>query len=210
MHIRSKSFHDMQPIPSEFAFGKPGPDGEPCVLSDNRNPHLAWGDVPDGTRSFVLTCIDVDVPSVGDDVNREGRKVRADLPRVEFVHWLMIDIPAEFREFGAGSCADGVVARGKREPPGPPGARQGRNDYTGWFAADADMAGDYFGYDGPCPPWNDERLHHYHFRVHALDVPTLAVAEPFTLADVRRATQGHVLGEAVVVGTYSLNAALRR
>ena len=210
MHIRSKSFHDMQPIPAEFAFGKPGADGEPCVLSENRNPHLAWGDVPDGTRSFVLSCVDVDVPSIGDDVNREGRKLRADLPRVEFVHWLMIDIPSEFREFGAGSCAEGVVARGKREPHGPPGARQGLNDYTGWFAGDADMAGDYFGYDGPCPPWNDERLHHYHFRVHALDVPTLVVAEPFTLADVRRAMQGHVLAEAVVVGTYSLNAALRR
>ena len=210
MHIRSKSFHDMQPIPAEFAFCQPGQNGEPCVFAANRNPHLTWSDVPEGTRSFVLTCIDVDAPSVADDVNREGRKLRADLRRVEFVHWLMIDIPVEFREFGAGSCAEGVVARGKREPHGPPGARQGRNDYTGWFAGDADMAGDYFGYDGPCPPWNDERLHHYHFRVHALDVPTLAVAEPFTLADVRRAMQGHVLGEAVVVGTYSLNAALRR
>ena len=84
MYIRSKSFHDMQPIPAEFAFGKPGPNGEPCVFSDNRNPHLIWGDVPEGTRSFVLTCIDSDVPTVGDDVNQPGRRVRADLPRGEF------------------------------------------------------------------------------------------------------------------------------
>ena len=210
MHVRSKSFDDLQPIPGEFAFGMPGPAGEPCVFAGNRTPHLAWSDVPTDTRSFVLTCVDVDAPSRADDVNQAGRSVRADLPRVEFVHWLMIDIPSEFREFGAGSCGEGVVARGKRDPHGPPGARQGRNDYTGWFAGDADMAGDYFGYDGPCPPWNDERLHHYHFRVHALDVAALGLPEAFTLDDVRRAMRGHVLAEAAIVGTYSLNASLRR
>jgi Raf kinase inhibitor-like YbhB/YbcL family protein len=210
MHIRSKSFHDMQPIPSGLAFGKPGEHGEPCVFSDNRNPHLIWSDVPDGTRSFVLTCIDVDVPSVGDDVNQVGRSVRADLPRVEFVHWLMIDIAPEFREFGEGSCAEGVVAHGNREPFGPPGSLQGINDFTGWFAGDAAMSGDYYGYDGPCPPWNDERLHHYYFRVHALDVAKLGLSGRFDIADVRRAMAGHVLGEAEIVGTYSLNAALRR
>jgi hypothetical protein len=41
--------------------------------------------------------------------------------------------------------------------------RQGVNDYTGWFANDPDMAGEYYGYDGPCPPWNDERVHTYVF-----------------------------------------------
>ncbi|HPG93160.1 MAG: YbhB/YbcL family Raf kinase inhibitor-like protein [Dokdonella sp.] len=210
MHIRSKSFHDMQPIPAEFAFGKPGPDGEPCVLSDNRNPHLTWSDVPEGTRSFVLSCIDVDVPTVGDDVNKEGRSVRADLPRTEFVHWVMIDIPLEFREFGAGACSEGVVPHGKQETFGPPGSKQGLNDYTGWFAGDADMGGDYYGYDGPCPPWNDERLHRYHFRVVALDVATLGIDGRFDIADVRKAMAGHVLDEAEIIGTYSLNAALRR
>lgn len=210
MLIRSSSFQSMQPIPTEFAFGRPGDAGEPCVLSANRNPHLAWGDVPDGTRSFVLTCIDPDVPSVGDDVNKDDRRVPHDLPRVEFVHWLMIDIAIEFREFGAGSCSDGIVARGKRDPHGPPGSLQGINDYTGWFAGDADMAGDYCGYDGPCPPWNDERMHHYHFTVHALDVPALGLSGLFTLTDVRAAMHGHVLGAAELVGTYSLNAALRR
>lgn len=208
MHLRSQSFNDMQPIPAEFAFGKPGSGGEPCVLSANRNPHLAWSDVPAGTRSFALTCIDPDVPSVGDDVNRPDRQVSASLPRVEFVHWLMVDIPTECRELGAGSCADGVVAHGEQNPYGPPGARQGINDYSGWFAADAGMSGDYYGYDGPCPPWNDERLHHYHFRVYALDVPSLGLEGRFTLADFRRALEGHVLAEAQTVGTYTLNPAL--
>ena len=120
MHIRSKSFHEMQPIPSEFAFGQPGVDGEPCVLAPNRNPHLTWSDVPAGTRSFVLTCIDPDVPSVGDDVNQVGRSVRADLARVEFVHWLMVDIPAEFREL-APHCRRWRGHSRQARTVGPPG-----------------------------------------------------------------------------------------
>jgi Raf kinase inhibitor-like YbhB/YbcL family protein len=210
MRIRSDDFRDMQPMPEECAFGRPGDAGEPCVLSANRNPHLAWDMVPAATRSFVLTCIDSDAPTRGDDVNQADRRVSAALPRTDFVHWLMADIPVECRELAQGSCADGVVARGKSAPHGPPGARQGRNDYTGWFAGDAAMAGEYLGYDGPCPPWNDERMHHYHFRIHALDVASLGLHGPYTLADLRAAMQGHVLAEAELTGVYTLNVALRR
>jgi Raf kinase inhibitor-like YbhB/YbcL family protein len=210
MRIRSDDLAHMQPIPEEFAFGKPGPKGEPIVFAPNQNPHLAWSDVPADARSFVLMCIDTDVPTRGDDVNKEGRHVPASLPRTEFFHWIMVDIPAEYRELGVGSCADGVVAHGRKDPPGPPGSKQGINDYTGWFASDSAMAGDYYGYDGPCPPWNDDLLHHYHFRVYALDVPTLGVSGRFTAVDARAAMQGHVLAEAAITGTYTLNAALRR
>ena len=210
MRIRSDDFRDMQPIPLECAFGRPGPHGEPCVPSHNRSPHLAWSEVPAATRSFALLCIDGDVPSVGDDVNREGRRVPASLPRVDFVHWLIAGIPADCRELAHGACSDGVVAHGKREPPGPPGSRQGVNDYTGWFAGDADMRGDYLGYDGPCPPWNDERLHHYRFELHALDVAELGLDNGFSLADLRGAMHGHVLAQATLTGTFTLNPALRR
>lgn len=210
MRVRSDDLEHMQPIPEEFAFGKPGPGDEPVALSANRNPHLAWSEVPGGTRSFALVVVDTDVPTRGDDVNKEGRHVPASLPRTEFFHWVMVDIPAECHELGAGSCADGVVAHGRRNPPGPPGAKQGINDFTGWFANDPKMAGDYYGYDGPCPPWNDDLLHHYHFRIYALDVPTLGLAGKFTAAAARSAMQGHVLAEAAITGTYTLNAALRR
>jgi Raf kinase inhibitor-like YbhB/YbcL family protein len=210
MRIRSDDLAHMQPIPEDFAFGKPGANGEPMVFAANRNPHLAWSDVPQDARSFVLMCIDTDVPTRADDVNKEGRHVPASLERAEFTHWVMVDIPLEYRELGAGSCAEGVVAHGRSNPPGPPGAKQGINDFTGWFAGDAEMSGDYYGYDGPCPPWNDDLMHHYHFRVYALDVPTLGVAGRFTVADARSAMQGHVLAEAAITGTYTLNAALRR
>jgi Raf kinase inhibitor-like YbhB/YbcL family protein len=127
---------------------------------------------------------------------------------VEFTHWLMANIPAECGELAAGACSDEVTPRGKREPFGPPGSVQGVNDFTGWFGGDADMGGEYLGYDGPCPPWNDSLLHHYHFKIHALDMATLPLVKGFSLAELRAAMVGHVLAEAELVGTYSLNPAL--
>ena len=200
MQIRSDSFEHRGPIPAEFAMGTP--DG----FGGNRNPHLAWDDVPAGTRSFVLMCIDTDVPTDPSLAGREGVEIPVEHPRGDFVHWVVADLPADVREIAAGSCSDGVTRGGKRSPAGPAGARQGLNDYTGWFAGDADMGGDYFGYDGPYPPPNDLRVHRYFFRVFALDVPSLQLPEKFTAADVFRAMHGHVLAEAAIYGTYTLNA----
>jgi Raf kinase inhibitor-like YbhB/YbcL family protein len=71
------------------------------------------------------------------------------------------------------------------------------------------MAGNYFGYDGPCPPWNDERLHHYVFTLYALDAPRLALGAAFSGAEARQAMQGRILAQATLTGLYSLNPALR-
>ncbi len=202
MQLRSDNFENGQPIPAEFAFGK---QADPFALSDNHSPHLAWKNAPDATRSFVLICIDNDVPGSGEDVNQPGRTVPADLPRVPFVHWLMANIPAECGELSAGSCSDQVTPRGKREPFGPPGSVQGVNDFTGWFKGHDDMAGEYLGYDGPCPPWNDALLHRYHFRIYALDVTSLALVKGFSLAELRAVMAGHVVAESELTGTYSLN-----
>lgn len=207
MKLRSDSFEQGQPIPAAFAFGKPGPDS-PCILSDNRNPHLAWSEVPEGTRSFALICVDPDVPSKPDDVNQAGRDVPADLPRVDFVHWLVANLPADLREIAAGSCSEGITAGGKRSPAGPAGSVQGKNDYTAWFASDADMGGEYLGYDGPCPPFNDALLHRYFFRLFALDVERLELKPGFSMGELHQAMRGHVLDEAVLYGTYSLNPKL--
>jgi Raf kinase inhibitor-like YbhB/YbcL family protein len=203
MRLWSDSFSNTQPIPAEFAMGQP--DG----FAPNRNPHLAWDDVPAGTASFALLCIDPDAPTVPETVGRDDLQIPVDQVRGDFVHWTMIDIAADVRLIAAGSCSDGVTAKGKQQPAGPKGARQGLNDYTGWFAGDARMGGDYFGYDGPYPPFNDLRTHRYFFRLFALDVPTLDLPARFTAADVLRAMQGHVLAEAVVHGTYTLNPSLR-
>jgi Raf kinase inhibitor-like YbhB/YbcL family protein len=200
MQIRSDSFGHREAIPAEFAMGAPGGFG------GNRNPHLAWDDAPSGTRSFVLMCIDTDAPTDPSLAGREGVEIPVEHPRGDFVHWVVVDLPADVRAIAAGSCSDGVTKGGKRAPSGPAGARQGLNDYTGWFAGDADLGGDYSGYDGPYPPPNDLRVHRYFFRLFALDVPSLALPEKFTAADVFRAMHGHVLAEAAIYGTYTLNA----
>lgn len=207
MQLRSDNFQHGQPIPPEFAFAR---QAHPVALSDNRNPHLAWKNAPAGTRSFALAVIDTDVPSKPDDVNQEGRIVPADLPRVEFVHWLMADIPAECGELADGSCSDDVTPRGKREPFGPPGSVQGVNSYTDWFAGDANMDGTYLGYDGPCPPWNDALAHRYVFTLYALDIARVPVEGKFTGAQVREAIKGRVLAEASFSGGYTLNPALTK
>jgi Raf kinase inhibitor-like YbhB/YbcL family protein len=204
----SSSFGHKQRIPAEFAFGAPDPTSH-VALSNNRNPHLRWTGVPSTARSLVLLCVDTDVPTRADDVNKDGRTVPADLPRTEFYHWVMVDVAPTVSELKAGACADGIVAKGKRQPPGPTGSRQGLNDYTLWFASDADMGGQYFGYDGPCPPWNDSILHHYHFVLYATDLPRCPVDGDFTGAQVKQAIAKHVLAEARLTGTYSLNPSVK-
>lgn len=209
MKVVSHSFADGTRIPDAYAFGVI--DAQTRVrLSSNRNPHLAWSDVPAGTQSFVVICHDRDVPSRGDDVNQPDREVPADLPRVDFFHWTLIDLPASVLEIAEGSHSEGVTARGKPGPQAPDGSswRHGLNDYTAWFAGDPDMGGQYFGYDGPCPPWNDSLVHHYVFTVFALDVPSLALTGQVTGPAVREAMQGHILGQASITGTYTLNPRL--
>lgn len=208
MQLTSSDFKATQPIPERFAFGKFDPQTH-IALSSNVNPELGWRDAPAGTQSFALLCVDPDAPSVGEDVNREHREVKADLPRVDFYHLVMIDIPKTVHHIERGSIASRITPRGLQNPNGPGNSRFGLNDYTGWFANDAEMAGNYFGYDGPCPPWNDLRLHHYHFRLYALDVAHLAVPDIFTGSDALSAMRGHVLAEAEHVGTYTLNPKLR-
>lgn len=211
MKVWSNSFDDNSPIPTRCAFCKQDAASH-VAMSDNRNPHLAWSGLPAGTRSVAIVVHDPDVPSAGDDVNQEGRTVPASLPRVDFYHWVAIDLAADLGgaggEIAEGAFCDGVTARGKDGPAGPEGTRHGINNYTDWFAGDADMEGDYYGYDGPCPPWNDEILHHYVFTVYALDVESLGVDGRFGGPEVLAAIEGHVLGSAAVTGTYTLNPAV--
>ena len=207
MKLSSTSFSEGQRIPGDYSFCIPDPAHHVC-LGRNLNPQLSWSDVPTGTRSFVLICHDPDVPSKGDDVNQEGRTVPATLPRVDFFHWVLVDLPASLTAIQAGEFSDTVTARGKSGPQAAHGSRQGVNNYTDWFAGDNDMRGDYYGYDGPCPPWNDEIMHHYVFTVYALDIDKLPLEGRFGGPEVRTALQGHSLAQASLTGTYTLNPAL--
>ena len=211
MKLWSESFTDGGNIPSAFAFGTIAPKTR-VTLSDNRNPHLAWDDVPAGTRSFALIVHDYDVPSRPDDVNQEGREVPADLPRVDFFHWVLFDLPADLRSIDAGQFSHQVTPRGKAGPmiPHQPiqGALHGLNGYTDWFASDHDMSGDYYGYDGPCPPWNDSIVHHYVFTLYALSVDRVILSGRVTGDAVRAAMVGKVLDQSAITGLYTLNPRL--
>ncbi len=204
MRITSQSFAHGEPIPEKFAFAKADPETH-ATLSDNRNPELSWDGAPEETRSLVLLCTDSEAPTVGDDVNKEGRAVPADLPRADFQHWVMVDIPPSCSGVADAECSSSVTAGGKNDPAGPAGSRQGVNDYTSWFAGDDEMGGTYLGYDGPAPPWNDERVHRYHFRICAVDLDRCPVGGEFTVADVLKAIEGHILDEATLTGTYTTN-----
>jgi Raf kinase inhibitor-like YbhB/YbcL family protein len=71
--LTSEAFTDGQTIPTQFT----------CDGADE-SPPLAWGDPPDGTRSFALIVDDPDAPSG------------------TFRHWGIFDIPATARSFAAG------------------------------------------------------------------------------------------------------------
>jgi Raf kinase inhibitor-like YbhB/YbcL family protein len=204
MKLASTSFANGERIPEKNAFGKHAAQGH-VALSDNTNPQLEWSGVPSSAKSLVLICHDPDVPSRGDDVNKEGRTVPASLPRVDFFHWVLLDIPTTVSSIAEGSHSKSITARGKKGPDAGSGLRHGINDYTGWFAGDADMSGDYYGYDGPCPPWNDEIIHHYHFTLLAIDLAKCPVEGKFTGADVRKAIEGHIVDKASIMGTYAIN-----
>ena len=208
MKLWSDSWVNGERIPMRFAAGKPDA-ASGVTFSDNLSPHLAWSEVPAGTKSFALICHDFDVPSKGDDVNQTDREVPADLPRVDFFHWVMVDLPAGTGELKEGEFSRGFTPHGK---PGPQigGARHGLNDYTGWFAGNPDMVGDYFGYDGPFPPFNDSLINHYVFTVYALKIARAPVEGHFTGPQVREAIYPHILAEATHSGTYTLNKRLLR
>jgi hypothetical protein len=212
MRLWSDSFTEGGPIPSECAFAIIDPVSH-VRLSTNRNPHLAWDDVPTGTQSLVLLCRDIDAPSVATDANQEGREIPMELPRTDFYHWSLVDIPVAMRSITQGMFSELVTPHGKSGPLVPftvkngteHQLRQGINDYTSWFVSDPDMAGEYYGYDGPCPPWNDQRIHTYLFCLYALDVPQLGLEGRFTGREARAAIRGHILDEAQIFGVYSLN-----
>ncbi|MDB5960675.1 MAG: YbhB/YbcL family Raf kinase inhibitor-like protein [Massilia sp.] len=212
MRLWSDTFTEGGVLPAECAFACIDPV-QRVRFSSNRNPHLAWEDVPAAAHSLALFCRDVDAPSKPEHVNEAGQVVPARLARVDFHHWTLVDIPVELHSVGEGQFSELVTPHGKPGPLAPftvkngieHTLRQGLNDYTSWFAGDPDLAGEYFGYDGPYPPWNDERAHAYVFTLYALDTSRFPLEGTFTGLQARQALRGHILDEAQVYCVYSLN-----
>lgn len=96
-------------------------------------------------------------------------------PKMTWVHWVVYNIPASVT-----SLAEGAATKL------PGGAREGVNDWK------------RTGYGGPCPPIG---RHRYFHKVYALDTQLGDLGEP-TKAALETAMEGHILGEAELVGTY--------
>jgi Raf kinase inhibitor-like YbhB/YbcL family protein len=101
-----------------------------------------------------------------------------DAPSGTWVHWVLVDLPAAARDL--------PEAAGKAAPL-PSGAQQGKND----FGKSA--------YGGPCPP--PGKPHRYFFKLYALDAK-LSLKEGVSKAEVEKAIEGHILGQAQLIGRY--------
>lgn len=201
LDVKVGSVMDKKPIPEQYAYciadtqkhSKPG---------SNINPEIKWSGEPKGTKSFAIIMHDPDVPTLFDDASKEGKALPESMPRQNFYHWVLVDIPPTTHWIREGQDSQGTPEGGK-----PLGATEyglrGQNDYAKFYK------GFFGGYDGMCPPWNDEALHHYTFTVYALDTETLGLSGAFNGKEALAAMEGHILAKGSVMGTYTQNPALK-
>lgn len=100
-------------------------------------------------------------------------------PNTPWVHWIVYDIPATVNKLAQGQLFDAFPAQ------------QGKNSYKNTK------------YDGACPP-KGSGVHHYHFTLYALSIPTLYVEKTPDKAVALEAMQGHILAQAEIIGTYEI------
>lgn len=191
---------------TQYAFCVPAAQGHTAPGPDV-NPRISWSKGPAGTKSYAVILSDTDSPTIRDNMNKEGAVVAADMPRRMFYHWTLVDIPPGVRSVAKGADSSSRVVHGKPATPSKAGMK-GLNDYTKVTASNEQMAGQYYGYDGPCPPWNDEKPHHYHFTVYALSVKSLGLSGGFDAAATLAAMQGKILAQGELLALYTQNPAV--
>ena len=100
-------------------------------------------------------------------------------PKMTWVHWLLYDMPSS-----ATGLPQGVAPKEL-----PAGTLQGVSDFQ------------RTGYGGPCPPIG---RHRYFHKLYALDVALPDLNKP-RKQDVEKAMKGHVVEQALLIGTYQKN-----
>ena len=171
----------------------------------NKSLAVSWSKGPKGTRSYALTMVDPDVPSDFSLFNKADKTIPKDFKRMEFVHWVLADIPSSRTGLAEGTDGNNSSAQGLKLERTAYG-RRGQNGAGGGNLKD----GPHGGYMGACPPWNDERIHSYHVTVYALDVDRLNLPDLFTRADLLAAAKGHILASGSQELFYTLNAKAKK
>ena len=97
-------------------------------------------------------------------------------PKMTWVHWVLYNIPAEASGLPENATAGNL----------PAGTKEGLNDWK------------RTGYGGPCPPIG---RHRYFHKLYALDAQLPDLGDP-TKGKLEEEIKGHVLAEAVLMGTY--------
>ena len=104
-----------------------------------------------------------------------------DAPGGSWVHWVVYGVPASAADLPEKVLKCDTVST-------PARAKEGVNDFG------------KVGYGGPCPP-RGHGVHHYHFRLYALDTD-LNLAPRVTRKQLESAMKGHILAQAELIGTY--------
>lgn len=188
-------------IPEQFAYCIPNTRGG-TLSGLNISPGISWSNIPAGTRSLALIMVDKDVPASFDKANAPGEVIEQNAPRQNFYHWVIADIPPTVTGILEGKDSRGITQGGKPFGRTDYGTT-GQNDYV-----KMDASGPNGGYDGPCPPWNDQRMHNYHFIVYALDIASVRIPNPINARQLEVAMRDHILAQAEVVGTFTNNPGL--
>jgi Raf kinase inhibitor-like YbhB/YbcL family protein len=153
MILKSSAFKENQPIPPQYA-----------KAGQNISPPLSWENAPEGTKAFALAIVD------HHPVARN------------FVHWMVIDIPASVTSLAEGASAT---------PSMPNGARE-LKPYTG---------------PNPPPPSGS---HDYEFTLYALKTSTLDLPEKVPLEQFINTVQQNTLATATLIGKYDKNKVAQR
>jgi len=186
-------------IPTKFAYclsnGKGG-----TVAGENISPFIQWSPPPEGTKSLAFLVVDKDVPATFENANVPEKTIALEAPRQDFYHWVLVDIPPNLSGILEGKDSSGIIPGGKQFGTQSYGT-SGQNDYVKM------SQGPHGGYDGPCPPWNDNRLHNYHFTIYALDIPSLKLPNPVTGAQAMIIMKDHIIAQSDIVAPFTTNPA---
>jgi hypothetical protein len=192
-------------IATQYAFCKAVAKGHAGPAEDI-SPPISWSKGPKGTESYAIILNDTDSPKTDrDKMNKEGMTIPNTAERQTFYHWVLVDVPANVRKLKKGADSSARVVHGKTKAAAV--GTHGLNMFTMAFASNEAMKGKYYGYDGPCPPWNDDNVHHYHFYVYALSVKSLGLPADFDGPAAEAAMKGKILAEGKFDAVFVTNPA---